>query len=357
VAFFNPFNKMRTLLLAMGLLFSVAASAQQFFPADHPGFLYTGRVDFGDKQHPRFWAPGVYIQANFSGTSCEIIVNDEELHGNYHNYVQVVVDGGKQSFRIKTKAKTDTLRVKGLKNGAHRLLICKDTEHGIGYMEFVGLRCEKLLPAPKPAAKTIEFIGNSITCGMGNDEDAFPCGKGDWYDQHNAYLAYGPLSARELKANWVLSSVSGIGLIHSCCNMTIMMPQVFDKINMRTDSIPWDFRFAPDLVTVCLGQNDGIQDSVKFCSAYVDFVNRLHDYYPNAKILCLTSPMADAKLAPVQKNYLNGIMEHFKKEKFLFKYFFSRRWTAGCTDHPSKAEHQMIAKELITAIRQQKLLF
>lgn len=34
--FFNPFSKRRALLLVLGLLFSIAASAQQFVPADHP---------------------------------------------------------------------------------------------------------------------------------------------------------------------------------------------------------------------------------------------------------------------------------------------------------------------------------
>jgi lysophospholipase L1-like esterase len=48
------------------------------------------------------------------------------------------------------------------------------------------------------------------------------------------------------------------------------MPQVFDKVNMRIDSIPWDFKqYTPDVVTITLGQNDGIQDSVAFCSDYV----------------------------------------------------------------------------------------
>src|SRR5690606_17269343 len=116
----------------------------------------------------------------------------------------------------------------------------------------------------------IEFIGNSITCGMGNDASAIACNTREWYDQHNAYMAYGPLTARKLNARWQLTAESGIGLIHSCCNKKTTMPQVFDKINVADDTIAWDFsRYQPDVVTVCLGQNDGIQDSTAFCNAYV----------------------------------------------------------------------------------------
>jgi hypothetical protein len=45
----------------------------------------------------------------------------------------------------------------------------------------------------------IEFIGDSITCGFGNDESGLPCGKGQWFDQHNAYFAYGSVAARTLE--------------------------------------------------------------------------------------------------------------------------------------------------------------
>ncbi|MEI9807596.1 MAG: hypothetical protein WDO16_06760 [Bacteroidota bacterium] len=109
-------------------------------------------------------------------------------------------------------------------------------------------------PLPKPEHK-IECIGNSITCGTGSDASAIPCGKGVWQDQHNAYLSYGAITARTLNAQYHLSAVSGIGLMRSCCNMNVIMPQVFDKISMRDDTIAWDFnQYQPDIVTICLGK-------------------------------------------------------------------------------------------------------
>jgi Carbohydrate esterase 2 N-terminal/GDSL-like Lipase/Acylhydrolase family len=326
----------------------------KFFKANNPDFQYTGRIDFSNPAQPRLWMPGIYIQARFRGTSCSIVVNDEMLYGTSHNYIEVVIDNGKPE-RIATHGQNDTMLVAShLKAGDHSILICKDTESGIGYLDFLGMQCAELLtPFPKPTHK-IEFIGNSITCGFGNDTSVYPCGKGQWYDQENAYESYAPVTARVLHAQWYLSSVSGIGMIHSCCNMKILMPEVFDKIDMRDNKIPWDFkRYRPDLVTICLGQNDGVQDSVAFCSAYVNFIKILRSYYPNATILCLSSPMADSVLNPVLHRYLDGIVNalHNSGDKNVYRYFFSKRYDHGCIDHPDIAEDYEMAKELVPYIR------
>ncbi|RQV96969.1 acetyl xylan esterase, partial [bacterium] len=163
----------------------------KFFSADHPNFQYTGRIDFSNPELPRFWAPGVYIQATFEGDSCVIELNDEVLYGSNHNYISVQVDELPVQ-RIKLSGVHNVLKVAdGVEAGSHNLTISKSTESGIGYLEFVGLHCENLLePTPKPERK-IEFYGNSITCGTGSDLSEIPCDSAQWYDQHNAFLSYG----------------------------------------------------------------------------------------------------------------------------------------------------------------------
>lgn len=326
------------------------------FEADDSNFQYTGRIDFSDVKKPKFWASGVYIKARFKGTYCEVHINDQELWGKSHNYLEIVVDKNKP-YRIQTTGKTNTLKLEGLSKGEHTVTICKNTESGIGYLEFVGLRCEKLLPLPAKPSRRIEFIGNSITCGTGSDLSVVACDKAEWYDQHNAYFSYGPSTARALNAQWHLTSVSGIGLIHSCCNMDITMPMVFDKVNQRDNALTWNFnRYQPDVVTIALGQNDGIQDSVTFCTAYVNFIRQVRKEYSNAQIVTITSPMADASLVKVMKNYLTGIVQHANEsgDKNVSAFFFSRSFNSGCGGHPDLAEHALIADEL-TAYLKNKL--
>jgi hypothetical protein len=326
----------------------------KFYPADHSSIQYMGRIDFSNPKLPRFWQPGVTISFCFKGTDAEIILNDEQLWGSNQNYLELVVDGN--AVRLQTKGKRDTLSVKPyLKAGnVHEVVLCKNTEANIGYLELAGIRCDQLLKPVKRPTRKIECIGNSITCGASSDLSGIPCGKGKWQDQHNAWLSYGAVTARSLDAQVHLSSVSGIGLMHSCCNLEILMPQVYDKISMRNDTIQWDFnRYQPDIVTVCLGQNDGVQDSTAFCNNYISFLKTLRGYYPEAKILLLSSPMADARLREFLRNSLKSVLGTMKTagDNKLAMHVFEKSYTGGCDYHPSVEEHALIAKELTEVIR------
>jgi len=341
-----------SLLMVLSLQSVVAQDSLRFYAANDPNIQYTGRIDFSNPALPRFWQPGVYINAKFSGNTCEVILNDEVLWGKNHNYIEVVIDNS--AMRLQTTKKCDTIVINGLNDGTHTISIVKNTEANIGYLELVGIRCKELLtPEGRPLRK-IEFYGNSITCGAGADQSAVPCGKGVWHDQHNAYLAYAAVTARTLYAQYHLSSVSGIGLMHSCCKMDIIMPQVYDKVSMRNDTIVWNFnKYQPDVVTVCLGQNDGVQDSKTFIKNYISFLQTLRKHYPGATIICLSSPMADEKLRNFLSNSMDEVLKTLKEtgDKKIYSYIFSKQYISGCDYHPDIKEHREIAALLTDFIR------
>lgn len=344
------------------LTYSIAQSKPEtsskiFNSANNSLIQYYGRIENTNETLPRFWSPGVYIKVKFEGNICTVFLNDEVLYGNVHNYVEIIIDNHKP-YRLQTIGAVNRITINGLNNGSHTITICKDTESGNGYLEFAGIICKKLLPLPPKPTLRMEFIGNSITCGFGADASQIACGKGQWYDQHNAYESYGALTARALNAQWHLTAVSGIGLIHSCCDMTILMPQVFDKTDLRDDSILWNFQqYLPEIVTICLGQNDGIQDSTKFCNAYIDFIKTIRSNYSNSKIILLTSPMADEGLTATLKNYLNSIVIFLNNngDKNIYKYFFKARYHNGCGEHPDLKEQQQISVELVHFIKDHKM--
>jgi lysophospholipase L1-like esterase len=329
-----------------------------FFSADNNKIRYVGRVDFSDKLKPRIWAPGVYIKAKFKGAHCEIILNDEVSGGNNHNYLEIIIDDNKP-YRIQTIGKENVIKVpEGLSDAEHTILICKDTESNIGYIDFIGFRCAALLPLPAQPKRKIEYFGDSITSGTGMDQSVIACDKGQWYDQHNAYMSYGARAARNLNADWQLTALAGVGLLHSCCNMKVVLPQIYDKVFLAADTISWNFKnYQPDVVTICIGQNDGPQqDSTLFCDTYVKLITAMRQHYPKADIICLTSPMADSTLAPVLKRYLTGITAYMNAQgdKRVYKYFFSKQFHNGCGGHPDLDEHKLIADELTAYIKQIK---
>lgn len=339
------------------LCFGKAPDTLKLYPANNHKIAYIGRVDFSNKLKPRIWAPGVYIIAKFTGSKCQILINDEVASENNHNYLEITVDNNKP-YRIKLTSKLNVIEVpEGLGDAEHTLLICKNTESNIGYIDFLGLRCLKLLKLPALPERKIEYFGDSITSGTGMDLSTIPCDKGQWYDQHNAFMSYGAITSRNLNAQWQLTALAGVGLVHSCCNMNVLMPQIFDKTFLRGDTINWNFKkYRPDVVTVCLGQNDGKQDSALFCSTYISFLKSLRIHYPKASIICLTSPMADTSLTKLMKCYLQSVTDFMNNagDNNVYKYYFSKQFHKGCGGHPDLDEHKIIADELTSYIKKIK---
>lgn len=349
-------NLFNILLFVFCFLNTHAKEKINFFRPDHAQIKYMGRIDFSEKIKPKMWASASQVHFTFKGTLCKVVITDEELYGKYHNYIDIIVDGN--YTRIKLKSKKDTILIaNGLRHAVHHVILVKSTEAGIGYIQFDGILCNKLIKSAATTSRKIESFGDSITSGMGSDTIAVGCHKADWYDQTNGYMSYAAITGRALNAQYHLTSASGIGIIHSCCDMDILMPQVYNKISLRDNKILWDFnKYQPDVVTICLGQNDGVQDSAKFCNAYIKFVEKLREHYPAATIILLSSPMADAKLLAAFTNYLPAVRNHFfaAGDKNVFRYIFSKQSISGCDSHPSIAEHKQIAGELTAYIKEIK---
>ncbi len=331
------------------------------YKPDNKNIQYTGRIDFTDPGRPRLSGAGAYFEVKFRGTACNIILEDQNLNNN-HSYISTEIDG-KYQGRIKvTKDKTEYEIAQNLEDTEHMLLVCKATEAQNGYIDFLGLLCPELLPFEKSKERKIEFIGDSITCGMGLDATEIPCDSAEWYDQHNAYLAYGPLVCRELNANCLLSSVSGIGMIRNWNSPGPTMPDVYENTFLNTDSTSkWNAqKYVPDLVSICLGTNDfsdgdgsyerGELDSAEFVAEYIRFVKRIRNRYPNAQICCLSSPMLSGKKsAQLQKN-LSQVIQHMREvenDSKVHMFAFPHVSVSGCSGHPDEKEHRKIAKELL----------
>ena len=140
------------LLLIAGNVTVTSADPIKLFEADNPYFKYIGRIDFSNKKMPRFWSPGVYIKAKFKGSSCQLLINDQELWGKNHNYLEIQIDG-QEPRRIQTTGKMNVITIaENLVSGEHTVLICKNTESNIGWLEFIGLKCEDLVTNASLAA-------------------------------------------------------------------------------------------------------------------------------------------------------------------------------------------------------------
>ena len=302
----------------------------------------------------------VHFGFQFKGAECSIFaaLSDPATH----NYLQYTVDGIYYR-RIKVFGnKSRPYLIGGLGKGVHTVWIYKATEATTGPIYIQKIIAHDAIPIKVSDRPLIEFIGNSITCGAQADPSEFPCYTGEYQDQHNAYYAYGPRVARMLNANFVLSSVSGIGIYRTWNTPVPYMQQLYEKTDFLLTSVRnWNFKtYNPRVVSIALGTNDFSDgdgrtprlpfDSVVFVNNYIRFIDLVKSKYKTARIALLSSPMLNGNKRMKLQNCLTTIKKVIDKkypsDKPVALFFFMPMNARGCGGHPSVEDHEILAKEL-----------
>jgi hypothetical protein len=317
---------------------------------------------FIDQQHAlELISSAVHFGFSFNGKECTIYASINDPSG--HNYLQYELDGVYQK-RLKIIGSSEQqIKLTAANDGPHTVWVYKATEAHTGPINIQKITGKDLKAIEPSNAPLIEFIGNSITCGAAADTSEVPCGAGVYHDQHNAYCAYGPRVARELNINYILSSVSGIGIYRTWNMDGPGMPQVYEKESFHLeDTTLWNFKtYSPKIVSIALGTNDMSHgdgtharlpfDSARFVKDYISFVQLVKSKYPKAIIALLSSPMINGSGGTLLQNCLTAIKEHvdalYPSDKTLALYFFLPMKAGGCSGHPSVADHAVLAKELL----------
>lgn len=320
-----------------------------------------GRTIINSQQSLELISSAVHFGFSFEGDECRIYASLPNRGS--HNYLQYELDGVYQK-RIKVIG-TDTLPIvlKADKAGTHTLWIYKATEAHTGAILIQKVTGRNVRSLQKPDAPLIEFIGNSITCGAAADPSEVPCGTGVYHDQHNAYKAYGPTVARALNVNYIVSSVSGIGVYRNWNSDGPAMPQVYEKVDFQNNNHQqWNFeKYSPKIVSIALGTNDFSNgdrikprlpfDSTAFVVSYIKFVQLVKSKYTNAQIALLSSPMVGGTNRLHFQNYLQAVKGKidtmYPSDKPVAVYFFAPMQAHGCGGHPNVEDHALMAKELM----------
>lgn len=336
----------------------------RFSPSDSAIF-YSGRIDFEVIEKPKLSSAGSFFSFMIKGNSCFIeLENQHDEPG--HNYISVEIDGEYQGRTKIEKGITRYQIAADLNDSIHTILVCKATESFIGYIQLNSIECRELLPLTAIPEHKIEFIGNSITSGAQIGEPGLSCDSGEWHDHNNALLAYGPQLAKSLNAQWVLSSISGMGLTRNWNDEGPGVPAFYDNLYLdkNSDKAWKQEQYTPQLVTICLGTNDisggdgsynrQDLDSSKFIAKYLEFIQHIIIKYPEAKICLLNSPTFGAEDAARFDAYLRSISEQVNTSEGKVKlhyYTWSGQFENGCTSHPGIDEHQVMAGELEPFVR------
>ena len=327
------------------------------FKVDNPNSEYIGRFDFSRPGEVRFDWPGVQIKTHFSGTYCAVKLKD----GN--NDYNIFIDNKLQSI-LRTTTDTAYTLASNLKNTRHSLLITKRTEASFGMASFKGFILDvgkSLLKIQENSKRKIEFIGDSFVAGYGSEGKSPDCLFSR--ETENNYIAYVPLLARQLKADYSVVAISGIGVVRnyddSLRTSDFPLPYYYERCCMN-DTIRWDFnKWQPDVVVVRFGRNDcwkkPFPKKDQFRTVYIKFAERIRTIYPSAHIFALCGPIRKDPHCDYIRNIVNELRIRSKDKKIHFVKLdikLDPKKDFGCQKHSNESGHKKITDFLEPYIRQ-----
>ena len=339
-------------------------------PTD-PRIQYTGRISFANPERPAWNFPGVQIIAAFEGTSLRMIAKPRS------GYFMAQIDNA-EPFKVAFRGERDSVvtLATALTDGRHLVQLMYAIEGYEFFPEFWGFVLDKgrqLVDAPVLPSRKIEFIGNSITCGYGNEglkkEEGFD------YATENHYYSYASITARNLEAQHWVVACSGIGAYRNyngpkTGNPESNMPAQYEYTgyawnpDLRKQPTflreKWDFnRYQPDVVCINLGTNDlstPNYDENLLKQNYHKLLKMVRQHNPKAKIVFLTGTMLYQKELELQKRLLDEVAAEAQQagDKQVYRFdmppianvaFYGNDW------HPNIYQDEKMAGELTAYLR------
>ncbi|AUP80495.1 SGNH/GDSL hydrolase family protein [Flavivirga eckloniae] len=322
---------------------------------------YEGRIgqNEGNTASEIYWS-GSSIKINFEGTTAKATLEDE----NGENYFNIIIDGTEfETLKLSAGKHTYTL-AENLPFGKHSVELTKRNEWTYGTTRFYGfdIMGSQILPADKEKPIFIEFYGDSITTGHGNEDySGEDKPEGNVTNNYNTYAA---MTARNINAEYACIARGGIGIMVSWFNM--IMPEMYYRLNPNDANSKWDFsKKQADIMVVNLFQNDSWivnhpeheefkrrfknekPNEEQIVQAYSTFIKILRDKNPTANMVCVLGNMDITKKSSPWMNYVQKAVSNLNDKK-IHTCFVPYKNSEG---HPKVEEHITISKKLTQLIK------
>jgi hypothetical protein len=237
-------------------------------------------------------------------------------------------------------------------------------------------------PSPRKA-RHMHIIGDSITCGFGNDVDRKnlrakeKCASGmisgaiahnmsqAVYNLTNTHEAYSMQLARRFDADVQIQCISGIGL---CKNAGQVPSHTLNNISLFLDRVlpysaaapVWDYAAQPDLLVVNLGTNDYDSSAgpmapskTMFIAAYLQLVRHVMSHYsPSAtKIVLVCGPMQN-RFCPSVETVVSKLQAGgFSAAYAAVSLPESPLGLGGCMYHPDVLEDTSVVDLIVPVVQ------
>lgn len=259
----------------------------------------------------------------------------------------------------------------------HHIRIIRQTEAYSATITVKSLTMFGELEGTKATDKPlIEFIGDSITCGLGDMtlktdttyyDPGYPNDKSMNYGDGNqdGTIAYPFLTAENIKYDRRVLSRSGISVYYPNStsrdfnDITLSWINAYKYANVfdaNNQTAEYSAKRKADIVCINLGTNDiGANDKYKYVESFdTEFAKKVKDLLvivrnanPDAKIVWVVGGMTNSYLAGVQ----TAITELGGEKGNYYLCKVSSELKAGVGYHPSKAQHAQLANELTNYLK------
>lgn len=275
-------------------------------------------------------------------------------------YFTVYVDGERLGDRYVVSVGEQILKLEMPCDGnAHTLRIVKETEsnYNLCKVSAIGFSGE-LLPPPKNKSKYVEYIGDSLSCGMGllGKKGVEWPQTSRWEDVTRGYTY---MSAQSLDVDYSIISESGIGLAGS------WFDPLFDFYSAwsykRDKGEKYDFSRVPDLIIINLVTNDFyLNCDLKICSLeeveqktkeFITFVRSSYDKQIPILWVSRFMRLGDSYVDIVDK----AIADMGGEDAKIYRLDVPTS-AGGAQGHPDIEGHRVACEHVVNYVRQKNLI-
>ena len=320
---------------------------------------------------------GTGVEFTFTGTACSVTIagdssstnpsakDNQARVGIYVNGERVIddmIDNAEETYEVFKSDSEETVDVKIVK--------LSESPHSTFAISDITVTGKDVRPAENKD-RLIEFVGDSITCGYGVDDEV---------KEHNfstttedVTKAYAYKTARLLDADYSMVSFSGYGIISGYSNgetkvSAQTVPQYYTKLGYSWTSngmfspamLDWDFgKRQPDVIVINLGTNDDSytkkieERCLEYQEEYVNFLKTVRENNPDATIIGTLGVMGQ-NLCPYVEAAINQYSEETGDTNVAYMTFDQQDQKDGLAAdwHPTEATHEKASGKLAEKIRE-----
>jgi lysophospholipase L1-like esterase len=285
--------------------------------------------------------------------------------------VAVFVNGERKLDKLLMKAEETFTVFDGSEtvSGEVRIIKLSESANSIAGIKAISLDADGTITPASEKALKIEFIGDSITCGYGVDDEDRNHHFSTATEDNTKTYAYKAVQA--LDADYSMVSVSGWGIVSGYTsgqkNGDSVLPKIYEKTGYtygnkfngkQPQTLTWDFtRFVPDFIVINLGTNDhswtkGDAKKIdQYKKSYVAFLKQIRAKNKDAQIICSLGIMG-GDLFPAKEAAVTDYKAETGDEKVSTLKFANQSMADGIAAdwHPTEKTHAKAASLLVKKI-------